>query len=448
MNSREEWSSKIGFILAASGSAIGLGNIWRFPYITGANGGGAFVLIYLICVFVVAFPIMIVELVIGRRAKKNPVGAFKKIAPGSKWWIIGAMGVIAGFGILSYYSVVAGWTLAYIVKAVSGGLTVSTADSGEIFNHFAGNGILQIFYLFVFSALTVFVVVGGIKDGIEKAAKILLPLLFILMLLLIGYVLTLPNAIDGVKFYVIPDFSKVNSHTVLMAMGQAFFSLSLGMGAMITYGSYLPDDDDLFSSAFYVTFFDTLIAILAGFIIFPALGGAPTKSGPSLVFVVLVDVFKKIPFGEFIAIIFFILMAIAALTSTVSLLEVVTSYLIDEKKIDRKKAAIGSGIVIALLGIPSALSLGANRFFTKIGFLDKMDFIFGNIFLTSGGLAMCLFVAYKWGLKYFFDHLSEGCEHVGKPHFDGWLKLAIYFICPLAIAILLMYLLITGESLG
>ena len=448
MHNREEWSSKLGFILAASGSAIGLGNIWRFPYITGANGGGAFVLIYLICVFVVAFPIMIVELVIGRKAKKNPVGAFKIIAPGSKWWIIGAIGVIAGFGILSYYSVVAGWTLAYIVKAVSGGLIQSSQDPASIFNHFAKNGVLQISYLFIFSAITVFVVIGGIKDGIEKAAKILLPILFILMLLLIGYVLTLPHAMEGVKFYLIPDFSKVTSHTILMAMGQAFFSLSLGMGAMITYGSYLPDNDDLFSSAFYVTFFDTLIAILSGFIIYPALGGAPSKSGPSLVFVVLVDVFKKIPFGEFIAIVFFILMAIAALTSTVSLLEVVTSYLIDEKKIERKKAAIGAGIVIALLGIPSAISLGANKFFTKLGFLDKMDFVFGNIFLTFGGLMMCLFVAYRWGLKCFFEHLSEGCDHVGKPHFNGWLKLAIYFICPLAIAILLLYLLITGQSLG
>ncbi|BBB32407.1 neurotransmitter:Na+ symporter, NSS family [Thermotomaculum hydrothermale] len=448
MQKREEWSSKLGFILAASGSAIGLGNIWRFPYITGANGGGAFVLIYLICVFVVAFPVMIVELVIGRKAKKNPVGAFKTIAPGSKWWIIGALGVIAGFGILSYYSVVAGWTLAYIIKAVSGGLTNSSVNPAEIFNNFAKNGVLQVTYLFVFSAFTVFVVIGGIKEGIEKAAKILLPLLFILMLLLIGYVLTLPNAMNGLKFYLIPDFSKVNSHTVLMAMGQAFFSLSLGMGAMITYGSYLPSDDDLFSSAFYVTFFDTLIAILAGFIIFPALGGAPSKSGPSLVFVVLVDVFRKIPFGEIIAIVFFILMAIAALTSTVSLLEVVTSYLIDEKKIERKKAAIGAGFVIALLGIPSALSLGANKFFTKIGFLDKMDFVFGNIFLTFGGLMMCLFVAYKWGLEYFLEHLSEGCEHVGKSHFNNWLKLAIYFICPLAIAVLLLYLLITGESLG
>ena len=448
MNNRGEWSSKLGFILAASGSAIGLGNIWRFPYITGSNGGGAFVLIYLLCVFIVAFPVMIVELTIGRKAKRNPVGAFKAIAPNSKWWIIGAMGVMAGFGILSYYSVVAGWTIAYIVKGVTGGLTASHLDPAAIFNSFASNGFLQIFYLFLFSALTVFVVIGGVKNGIEKAAKILLPLLFVLMLLLIGYVLTLPGAMDGLKFYLVPDFSKVNSHTILMAMGQAFFSLSLGMGAMITYGSYLPDDDDLFSSALYVTFFDTLIAILAGFIIFPALGGAPSKAGPSLVFVVLVDVFRKIPFGGVIAVVFFVLMAIAALTSTVSLLEVVTSYLIDEKGISRKKAAIGAGIVIALLGIPSALSLGANKFFTKIGFLDKMDFVFGNIFLTFGGLMMCLFVAYKWGLECFFEHLSEGCDHVGKPHFNRWLQIAIYFICPLAIAILLLYILLTGETLG
>jgi len=448
MQQRGQWSSKLGFILAASGSAIGLGNIWRFPYITGANGGGAFVFLYIISVLIVAFPIMITELVIGRTSGRNPVGAFRDLSrPGSPWVAIGALGVLTGFAILSYYSVVAGWTVAYVIKASTGALAHTTHPE-VIFSEFAANGTAQVGFLFLFMALTVFVVAGGVKDGIEKAAKILLPVLFVLMIGLIIYVLTLPQAMEGLRYYLYPDFSKVTAKTVLMAMGQAFFSLSLGMGAMITYGSYISKEDNLFTSALSVTFFDTLIAIMAGLIIFPALGGAPDKSGPSLIFVVLVHVFQQIPFGQVIAVIFFLLMVIAALTSTVSLLEVVSAYFIDERGMDRRKAAVVLGIVTAVLGIPSALSLGAVDWFTKLDFLGRMDFLFGNISLTLGGFLMCLFVAYRWGLKDFMEGLSHGGtvhEHRG---FRWWFAISIHLISPVCIAGMLLYILITGNTLG
>lgn len=447
MEERGKWSSKFGFILAAAGSAIGLGNIWRFPYVTGSNGGGAFVFIYLLCILIVAFPVMLSELAIGRTTEKNPVGAFLKLSPKSPWVIIGIIGVITGFGILSYYSVVAGWTIAYIVKAASGSL-LATGDASKVFTEFAANGTAQISYLIVFMILTVVVVAGGVKNGIEKAAKILLPVLFVLMSLIIIYELTLPHAMEGIKFYLFPDFSKVTPKTIITAMGQAFFSLSLGMGAMLTYGSYLSKGDNLLTSAISVTFFDTAIAIMAGFMIFPALGGAPENSGPSLIFVVLVDVFKHIPFGEFVAILFFLLLAIAALTSTVSLLEVVTAYFVDEKKVDRKKAVVIVGVITTLIGIPSALSLGSSQFLTKIGFLDKMDYIFGNISLTLGGFLICVFITWKWTFKKFSNAIADGSVMCENKIFLLVLKIAIYFVSPISLGGMFLYILWTGKTLG
>ncbi len=447
MQDRGHWSSKLGFILAASGSAIGLGNIWRFPYITGENGGGAFVFLYVLCVLIIAFPVMITELVLGRTSERDPVGAFRKLAPGSFWWFVGALGVLTGFAILSYYSVIAGWTLAYIVKAATGALHAGIDASG-VFTAFAADGTSVVIYLFVFMGLTVYVVAGGVKDGIEKAARILLPVLFVLMLCIIGYVMTLPQAMDGLRFYLYPDFSKVTAHTFMMAMGQAFFSLSLGMGAMITYGSYISKSDNLFTSGLSVTFFDTLIALMAGLMIFPVLGGAPESGGPSLIFVVMVHIFQSIPMGQYVAILFFILLAIAALTSTVSLLEVISAYLIDERGVSRKKAVLSLGAITAVLGIPSALSFGSVDLFTRWGFLGRMDFIFGNISLTLGGLLMCLFVAYKWGLGAFMEAIATGSDISPRGKFRGWFAVSIYLVCPVCIAGMLLYIIITGNTLG
>ncbi len=441
---REHWGSKIGFILAASGSAIGLGNIWRFPYVTGANGGGAFLFIYLLFVFLIGLPVMLVELSIGRHGKKNPVGAIKKISPDSKWSFVGYLGVITGIGILSYYLVVAGWTLGYFFKSLAYSL------NKVHFSQFVTNAPTQSLFFVLFLALTAFVVAGGISDGIEKMTKILMPILFFLMILLIVRSMTLENSMNGLKFFIIPDFSKVTGKTFIYALGQAFFSLSLGMGAMITYGSYIDDNSNLVSSGFYVVFFDTLIAVMAGFIIFPAIGGAPSKSGPGLVFVVLKNIFLKMPMGELVAIIFFALLAIAALTSTVSLMEVAVSYLIDEKGFGRKKAVFLTSLITLLWGIPSLLSLGAVPSLTKIykgmGFLDLMDFIFGNVSLTLGSLLLCLFIIFVWKFKNAEVELTRGFEKF--KNFSILWKISIGILAPLAISIVMIYILITGETLG
>ncbi len=441
---RGEWGSKVGFILAASGSAIGLGNIWRFPYITGANGGGVFLIIYLLCVFLIGFPVMLVELSIGRHGKKNPVGAIKKITPNKTWSLVGYLGVITGIGILSYYLVVAGWTIGYFFKSLTYSL------NSVKFSSFVANAPTQGIFFIIFLALTAFVVAGGISEGIEKMTKILMPILFLLMVVLIVRSMTLENSMGGLKFFLIPDFSKVSAKTFIYALGQAFFSLSLGMGAMITYGSYLSDEDNLVSSAFYVVFFDTLIAVMAGFIIFPAIGGAPSKSGPGLVFVVLKDIFIKMPLGELVAVLFFALLAIAALTSTVSLLEVPVSYLIDEKGFSRKKAVFLTSIITLFLGIPSLLSLGAFPPLTNVykgkGFLDIMDFIFGNISLTVGSFLLCLFVIYVWKFKNAEIEVLKGFKNFKK--YSYLWKYAISFLAPVAILIVMLYIIITGESLG
>ncbi|MFB3068555.1 MAG: sodium-dependent transporter, partial [Acidobacteriota bacterium] len=339
-SSRGHWGSKVGFILAASGSAIGLGNIWRFPTMTGQNGGAAFVLIYLGCVLLIGVPVMIAELSIGRRTGSDPVGAFKALAPKTWWKAVGALGVLTGFMILSAYSVVAGWTLEYIWILLSGQFSGVDAETiGSIFNEFIADGPSVILCHFLFMAATIWIVSGGIEGGIEKATKILMPVMVVLLLLLVLRAVTLPGAQAGLSFYLKPDFSKVDLSVVRSALAHAFFTLSLGMGAMITYGSYISRSDNLVSSAIYVSLADTLIAFLAGFAIFPALFSVPGLSpeqGAGLIFLVLPNIFNAIPLGQLFGTAFFFLLAIAALTSTISLLEVVVAYFIDQRGWQRK----------------------------------------------------------------------------------------------------------------
>ncbi|HMA76706.1 MAG TPA: sodium-dependent transporter, partial [Candidatus Krumholzibacteriaceae bacterium] len=325
VSKRGQWGSNIGFILAAAGSAIGLGNIWRFPYVVGENGGGAFLIIYLFCILLLGLPVMLAELTLGRYSRKNPVGAFESIRPRTPWKIVGFLGVITGICILSYYSVIAGYTLGYIGKTLAG----NHAD----FQSFSSNPFSAISLFIIFTVITVLVVQGGIKNGIERWAKILMPLLLFLMIALIIRSVTLEGAGKGLVFYFKPDFSKVTGHTFLAAMGQAFFSLSLGMGCMITYGSYLPENSNLLLNGTSVALFDTLIALMSGLLIFPALfaSGMDPAAGPSLVFEVLPKIFSSIPGGSIIGASFFLLLSIAALTSTISLLEVATAYFVDEK---------------------------------------------------------------------------------------------------------------------
>ena len=471
-NKREHWGSSWGFILAAVGSAVGLGNIWKFPYITGENGGGAFVLVYLLCIAVVGAPVLICEFALGRHTQRDPVGAFKALTPKNSvlahligsgmllaglfmllfqcwgwgtmlvvfgilifkysWVLVGAMGVIAGFTILSFYSVVAGWTLGYVWKAATLQLNFSdVAMAKEYFNTFILNPWWAVGCHFLFMVLCVLIVYRGVKSGIERWSKILMPVLFFIILALIIRSMTLPGAMEGVRFYLTPDFSKINTDSVLLALGHAFFTLSLGMGAMITYGSYMKKEQNLFTSMLAVVGLDTLIALMAGLAIFPAvfaMGFAP-DAGPGLVFQVLPTVFNQIPFGAFWAFLFFLLLSIAALTSGISLLEVVTAYVVDEKGWTRKRASVIFGGVIFLLGTLCAVSVAdwsriewlhtaLLKVFgsTQGSFFDTMDNLSSNWLLPLGGLMISIFVGWVWGTKRAVDEIRQGSANFADVH--------------------------------
>ncbi len=396
---REQWGSRFGFIMAAAGSAVGLGNIWRFPYITGKFGGAAFVLVYLAVVIVIGMSVMIAEFVIGRNAQSDAVGSFRKLGGGA-WPLVGWMGFFCGFVILSYYAVIAGWTLAYMFKSF-GGLMAAAAEgkAGDVFGAFVSDPVQSISYHIAVMAIVSGIVYKGISGGIEKSCKILMPALFVLLLVLIVRSVTLPGAGAGLEFYLKPDFSKLTSEAILAAVGQGFFSLSLGMGCMITYGSYLGKDDYLPATARTVVLLDTSVAILAGFVIFPAVFafGIEPGAGPGLTFVTLPAVFAQMPMGKIFSFAFFLLLFIAALTSAISLLEVVVTYAIDQLKWNRAKAAIVMGTAIALLGIPSALSVGGH--IPQIAgkdFLDAADFLTNNIIMPLGGIFISVFVGWVW----------------------------------------------------
>lgn len=438
---RGEWSSKAGFILAAAGSAIGLGNIWRFPYVTGQNGGAAFLILYLVCVLLIGAPVMIAELTIGRYSRKNPVGAFNTIKPGSWWKIVGYLGVITGVCILSYYTVMAGYTLGYIVKTLIGNETS--------FGSFTSNGWLAIPLFLLFSVLTVLVVQGGVRNGIERWAKILMPLLFCLLVLLIIRSVTLEGAGRGLAFYFKPDFGKVTGKTVLAAMGQAFFSLSLGMGAMITYGSYLSKKDNIVTSGCYVALFDTLIAVMAGLIIFPALFAMNMNpaEGPGLVFEVLPRIFPQLPAGNIIGAAFFLLLSIAALTSTISLLEVATAYLVDEKHWLRRRAVWIVAALSFCLGLPSALSQGIVPMLAELplpgggSFLGFMDWLFANVMLAAGAILISIFFGWVWKMKAAAEEIRTGNPRAGR--LLAFLDIMLRFVCPALILVVLVYLFIS-----
>lgn len=447
---RDTWGSKLAFVLAAAGSAIGLGNIWGFPTVAGLNGGGAFLVIYLVAVAFIGAPVMLAELIIGRKTQRNPVGAFKALAPDSMWVVVGGLGVLTGIIILSFYSVIAGWTLAYILKTLTGTFTAG-ADTATIFSHVAGDAVPAIGWHLLFMIITVAVVIGGVRKGIERWTKVLMPLLFVILVLLVIRAVTLPGAEVGLEFYLKPDFSALSVPVVLAAIGQAFFSLSLGMGAMITYGSYISGKDDLVSSAAWVTGFDTMIAIMAGLIIFPTLFSAglePGTGGPGMVFVVLTSLLGSIPpepiGGVIFGTLFFTLLGIAALTSSMSLLEVASAWLIDERKFTRKRAAITIGTIAFVIGIPSALGNGAVAWLTELpgvglDFLSLLFTIFGQYALVIGALLISVFIAWVWGVDKAGDEVRVN---------DGKFPLArtwgvlIRYVAPVAILAILVQLVI------
>lgn len=447
MASRGKWSSQIGFVLAAAGSAIGIGNIWRFPYMTGKYGGAAFLFVYLAAVILLGMPVLIAEIALGRSTGKNPVGAFKEFRPKGPWKLVGYLGVIAGVMILSYYSLISGWTLGYFFKTLTGGLkNVSTATTPGIFNAFAQNFWLQALLLAAFLLITGYIVAKGISGGIEKACKFLMPVLFIIMLILLVRSLTLPGAGKGLEFYLKPDFSRLTPMVIIDALGQAFFSLSLGMGAMITYGSYLKKEENIPSGAAWVAFLDTITAVMAGFIIFPALAayGMSPEGGHPLVFHILPVIFDKMPFGIWFGLLFFLLLGVAALASTVSLLEVAAAYLIDERKWSRKKSVWLASVLSLLIGIPSILSFGNVKFFQKmplinVSFFEMMDFVWGTLALSVGALFICIFVGYVWKSTNALKEIGQGT----KKFRYAWIwSFSVKILCPLLILLTLLVLVI------
>ena len=403
---RVNFGSKLGAILAAAGSAVGLGNIWRFPYETGNHGGAAFILIYLACVFVMGLPIMIAEFTVGRHAKASTGKAFEMLAPGTLWKWVGYLGVLSGLLILGYYSVVAGWTLEYILASVNGSLSGQSPEGFVAsFQEFSQNPFRPIVWLLVFLLMTHYIVVKGVKDGIEKSSKIMMPILFVLILVLVVCSLSLPNASRGLEFLLKPDFSKVNADVFLSAMGQAFFSLSLGMGCLSTYASYFTPDTRMGKTALSVGVIDTMVAILAGLIIFPAAFsvGIQPDAGPSLIFITLPNVFQQafgaMPFlGTVFSFMFYVLLALAALTSTISMHEVVTAFLNEKFGMKRSKAAVCVTAFCLVMGILSSLSLGVwdDKIF-NLSFFDLLDFVTAKLMLPFGGFLIALFVG--WYLK-------------------------------------------------
>ena len=439
---RANFGSKLGVILASAGSAVGLGNIWRFPFETGNNGGAAFILIYLVCVLLLGIPIMIAEFSIGRHSRANTAGAYQRLAPGTQWRWVGRMGVLTGFLILSSYSVVAGWTLEYIGEAAGNGFADKTAEEFiDSFNSFVGHPFRPILWLVLFLLATHYVIVKGVEKGIEKSAKIMMPVLFLLLLVLTACSISLPGAGAGIEFLLKPDFSKVDSTVLLNATGQAFFSLSLGMGCLCTYASYFRDDTNLPRTAFNVAAIDTLVAILAGFIIFPAAFsvGIQPDAGPSLLFITLPNVFQQ-AFGSLpwlavlLSLLFYVLLALASLTSTISMHEVVTAYLHEEFNLPRSKAArlVTSGCI--LLGIFCSLSLGVGKEYTLFGLtlFDIFDFLTAKIMLPLGGLFIALFTGWYLDKQLFRSEVTN----------NGTLKFAFYktlvfvlrYIAPIGIA--------------
>ena len=437
---RGRWSSRLGFIMAAAGSAVGLGNIWKFPYITGMHGGGAFVLFYLFCILSIGVPLMVAEMVIGRHTRKDPVGAFKRLKGGG-WTVVGWMGVVAAFSILSYYGVVAGWAVDYLWLALKGTFTQQYADQvPQLFGHLLASDFSQLFWQALFVAANVLIVIGGVKSGLERANKIMMPVLFLILVALAAHGLFSAGGAKAFRFLFAADWSRLDPPAMLEALGHAFFSLSLAMGAMLTYGSYAGEEISIPKVAITVSCMDTLVALLSGLAIFPIVfsyGMAPA-AGPGLVFKTLPILFSQMPGGTLIAILFFLLLVFAALTSGISLLEVVVAYYCDEQKWDRTKATLLTGLAVFALGVPSALSNNLLKDWHIIGdrnFLDSIDFLASNYLLPLGGLLITLFAGWVMIPRIGREELLKGSG--SRAFYHGWYFL-IRYVSPVLVALVLL----------
>ncbi|RRN71175.1 sodium-dependent transporter [Peribacillus simplex] len=441
MSKQEQWTSKLGFILAAAGSAIGLGAIWKLPYMTGENGGGVFFLLFILFTLLIGAPILIAEFTIGRNAQKDAISAYKYIAPGKPWVLIGYGGVVASIILLSFFSVVGGWIISYLARSLTGSLSnLTQTEYGNFFNTIISNPYETVIAQLLFMVLTIWVVQGGVSKGIEKANKYMMPSLFILFIILLIRSLTLDGAMEGVKFFLKPDFSALTGETILLALGQSFFALSVGVSVMVTYASYLSKKEDITKSAFSVVGLNIFISLLAGLVIFPAvfaLGFSPS-SGPGLVFVVLPAVFNEMALGGIFMVIFFILLLFATLTTAFSILEIVVAAMIKGDTAKRKKASWIAGSFVFLIGIPSALSFGvlSDVKIFNLSIFDLADYLTSNIALPVGALFISLFIGYQMKRIEVQKEFETGADS-GRSLFKLWYFLIRYIV---PIMIILVFL--------
>ena len=413
VDNRVTFGSKLGVILATVGCAVGLGSIWRFPYMLGTNGGAAFLLIYILFMIFLGIPVMVTEFFIGRYSRSNTVGSFKKMAPGTKWCWIGYNGILAAFLILGFYFVVSGWTAEYMVHSITGEFAhyTSAAEYQGAFERFITHPWRPLLYTVLFALATHAIIALGVQKGIERSAKLLMPLLFFVLIALSIHSLLMPGGGEGLRFLFRPDFSKVTPSTILVALGQAFFSLSIGLGTMVTYASYFKPDTNLRHTALNVTILDTLVAVLAGVVIFPAVFsvGIEPSSGPSLVFITLPSVFNGMPLSMVWSSVFFLLLVVAALTSTISLHEVVTAYLHEEWHLSRRAAAWATTAGTAALAALASLSVGVLNGWKIFGLnlFDALDYLTANIMLPIGGLLTCIFVGWVLDRQTLRDQITN-----------------------------------------
>lgn len=454
MEKRASWGTRIGFIFAVAGSAIGLGNIWRFPYLVGNNGGAAFIAVYLICLLLIGFPVLISEILIGRTAQSSPCGAFRLLGRGRLWGWLGKMTILTGFIVSAFYSAVAGWILGYLFEAFTAQLTHfhSTEQATQHFNSLITNPIWTVGFHLLFISLSIAILFFGVRGGIERGNKFMMPMLFVVLLLLVVKGVSMPHAGEGLTFLLSPDWSSLTPTAIILALGQSFFTLSIGQGTMVTYGSYLSKRDNLVKSCVPIVIMDTLVAIFAAIAIFTIVFsvGLEPDSGPGLIFHTLPMVFSQIPGGYFFACLFFLLVFLAALTSEISALEPSIAYLVDERGWKRRSAVITCGIAAFLLGIPSALSFStfSHVKFGSFNFLDLFDFMSTTILIPLGGLCAIVLVGWRWGFVQAWETLKHGSD----AYFDRkpWLKryfwFSIKFSAPVLIVIIFLHAMMTLSS--
>jgi NSS family neurotransmitter:Na+ symporter len=444
-----QWSSRFAFILAATGSAVGLGNIWKFPYIAGENGGGAFVLVYLVCIAVIGIPIMMAEVLIGRRGRQSPINTMRTLADeenaGRHWQLLGWAGVVGGFLILSYYSVIAGWALAYVFRAGSGLFTGLTADGVQsIFSNLVDEPERLLAWHTIFMVMTMVVVGRGVQSGLERAVRLLMPMLFVLLLLLVGYAWNSGSFQQGLDFLFEPDFSQITANGVLIAMGHAFFTLSLGMGAIMVYGSYLPDNASIAKTSIAVSVMDTLVALLAGMAIFPIVfaNGLEPAAGPGLIFQTLPIAFGHMDGGAFFGMLFFVLLVFAAWTSAISLIEPAVAWMVENLGITRIYAAGLAGFSTWLVGLLTVFSfniwsevkpLSMIPVFAESTIFDLLDYLTANIMLPLGGLLIAVFAAWLMKRESSVDELAMGDGFF----YRSW-RILVRYITPVAVAIVFL----------